>query len=485
MIPTRRFWRRTSVAVGLVALAAVVGVVASRSHGAPAPTLWTDRPVVAAPAAGPPSPWIELARRLKPAVVNVNTTRTEPVNTEPGPGRETDPFDQFFRQFFGPQPPHTVRSLGSGFIINPSGYVVTNNHVVDDATEIRVKLSDGRVFPAQVVGRDATTDVALLKIPASGLPVIPLGDSSNLQVGEPVMAIGNPFGLEQTVTTGIISATGRVIGAGPYDDFIQTDASVNPGNSGGPLINVRGQAIGINTAIFTADGGSNGIGFAIPISLAKSVITQLAAGGRVVRGWLGVTTQALTPALARALRAPDSNGALVGSVVPDSPAMKAGLRPGDIIVEYGGRPVDRPEGLSRAVAATPVGRDQSVVVLRDGRRLGLSVTIAELPEQPSRPSVAKAAPEHGALGLAVQSLTPDVARRLGLPDHAGVLVQGVEDDSPAAEAGFQTGDVIVEADHQPVRTVEDLGRVLKAHPPGSPVLFQVHREGDSVFIALG
>lgn len=289
MSRTSALRRWTFLAVALVAVGAAITMVSSRGLGAPAASepLWTSRPIIATPTAGEQLPWVELARRLKPAVVNVNTKRTEPGAPEfPRRFRDRDPFDHFFKQFFGELPPHTVRSLGSGFIINPSGVVVTNNHVVDNATEIQVKLSDGRAFPARLVGRDAKTDVALLKIAASGLPVIALGNSSDLQVGEPVMAIGNPFGLEQTVTTGIVSATGRVIGAGPYDDFIQTDASVNPGNSGGPLINVRGQAIGINTAIFTADGGSNGIGFAIPISSAKPVITQLAATGRVVRGWL-------------------------------------------------------------------------------------------------------------------------------------------------------------------------------------------------------
>jgi serine protease Do len=479
------FWRWTSVAVGIVAVVAAIGMAASRGRGAATGPLWTDRPITATPVAVEQLPWVELARRLKPAVVNVNTKRTDPGTAELRPrSQEHDPFDQFFRQFFGERPPHTVRSLGSGFIINPSGYVVTNNHVVDDATEIRVKLSDGREFPAQLVGRDTKTDVALLKIGASGLPVIPLGDSSDLQVGEPVMAIGNPFGLEQTVTTGIVSAKGRVIGAGPYDDFIQTDASVNPGNSGGPLINVRGQAIGINTAIFTSDGGSNGIGFAIPISLAKSVITQLAATGHVVRGWLGVTIQPLTPDLAKGLHAPDTNGALIASVVKDSPAMKAGLRRGDIIVDYGGRPVDRPERLSRAVAETPIGRELAITVLRDGIRQGLTAKIEELPEQ-SRPIAANAAPDKTALGLAVQSLTPELGRQLGLSDRVGVLVRGVEDASPASAAGLEAGDVIVEVDHHPVKTVEDLMHALRTHASGTPMLVLVHRQGDSLLVALG
>jgi serine protease Do len=481
MTRTRALWRWTSLAVGLIAVVGAIAIVSGRGFGAPrtAP-LWTDQPIRATPEASERLLWVELARRLKPAVVNVNTKRTERGLPElQGDG----PFEQYFRHFFRDLPPHTVRSLGSGFIINPDGYVVTNDHVVDGATEIRVKLSDGRELTAKVIGRDARTDVALLKIDATGLPVVPLGDSSQLQVGEPVMAIGNPFGLEQTVTTGIVSATGRVIGAGPYDDFIQTDASINPGNSGGPLINVGGQAVGINAAIFTADGGSNGIGFAIPISAAKPVIVQLVATGHVVRGWLGVTVQPLTADLARSLRAPNTDGALVASVAKDSPAVKAGLQPGDIIIEYGGQPVGRPEALPRAVAETPIGHELALTVLHDGKRVVLTAKIEELLES-SRPTAASAAPGKAARGFAVQSLTPPIARQLGIPDRAGVLVGSVEDPSPAAEAGLQVGDVIVEADRRPIKTVEDLTLTLRQHAAGAPVLLLVHRKGDSLFLVL-
>jgi serine protease Do len=481
MSRTRTLWRRTSLAIGLVAVAAVIAIISERGFGASATApLWTDRPIIARPVARERLPWVELAGRLKPAVVNVNTKRTE----QGLPKLQGDgSLDQFFGQSFRDLPPHTVRSLGSGFLINPDGYVVTNNHVVDGATEIRVKLSDGREFSAEVIGRDARTDVALLKIAATGLPVIPLGDSSEMQVGEPVMAIGNPFGLEQTVTTGIVSAMGRVIGAGPYDEFIQTDASINPGNSGGPLINDRGQAIGINAAIFTSDGGSTGIGFAIPISLTKPVITDLVATGHVVRGWLGVAVQPLTPDIARSLDVPDTEGALVASVVKDSPARKAGLRPGDIIVEYDGRPVGRPEGLPRAVAKTAIGREVSITVVRDGRRLALTAKIEQLAEQP-RPTTASVAPEKAALGVEVQSLTPQIARQLGISERAGVLVRGVEDPSPAAEVGIQVGDVIVEVDRHSVKTVDDLTRGLRQHRSSSPVLLLINRNGDSLFVAL-
>ncbi|PYO59060.1 MAG: hypothetical protein DMD83_00805, partial [Candidatus Rokuibacteriota bacterium] len=280
----------------------LTAVVVAPRFGFPTTTtptpLWNDRPLPVAPAPVQAPNWVELAKQLKPAVVNVNTKRVEEGMPQlPGPMGRDDQFQQFFKQYFGNQR-RTVRSLGSGFIINPSGYVLTNNHVTDKATEIHVKLADGRELSATVVGRDPKTDLALLKVDATGLPVIPLGDSSGLQVGAPVMAIGNPFGLEQTVTTGIVSATGRVIGEGPYDDFIQTDASINPGNSGGPLINGQGQAIGVNTAIFSQSGGSVGIGFAIAVNVAKPVVTQLAQTGRVERGWLGVSIQPVTPELA-------------------------------------------------------------------------------------------------------------------------------------------------------------------------------------------
>jgi len=310
--------------IALVALSLAVGIGLGPHLGFTASArtpLWTERTVDVAPTPATAPNWVELASKLKPAVVNVSTKRTEgqPAMRSPfGPG---DPFERFFRDFGDqPQPKRSVRSMGSGFIINADGHILTNNHVVDGATDITVKLSDGREMTAKVVGRDPKTDLALLKVEATGLPTIPLGDSSDLKVGEPVMAIGNPFGLEQTVTTGIVSATGRVIGQGPYDDFIQTDASINPGNSGGPLINARGQAVGINAAIFSQTGGSVGIGFAIPSSLAKTVVTQLADSGHVSRGWLGVSIQSLTPELAKSFGLTETAGALVANVMDDSPA---------------------------------------------------------------------------------------------------------------------------------------------------------------------
>ena len=470
----------------LVALLMVTAVALAPRFGFPTTTptpLWNDRPLPVAPAPVQAPNWVELAKQLKPAVVNVNTKRVEEGMPQlQGPMGRDDQFQQFFKQYCGNQR-RTVRSLGSGFIINPSGYILTNNHVTDKATEIHVKLADGRELSAKVVGRDPKTDLALLKVDAAGLPVIPLGDSSGLQVGAPVMAIGNPFGLEQTVTTGIVSATGRVIGEGPYDDFIQTDASINPGNSGGPLINGQGQAIGVNTAIFSQSGGSVGIGFAIPVNVAKPIVTQLAQTGRVERGWLGVSIQPMTPELAKSFGLPSAQGALVASVVDGSPAQKAGLKRGDVITEFNGRKVARSEELPRVVGETSIGRDVPVTVLRDGKSVTLTAKIAQL-EEPERKVAAQSGGERPALGLSVESVTPAEARELGLPDGRGVVVKGVEDGSPAANAGIQAGDVILEVDRQPVASVSDLRHAVEKHAKGTPLLVLLHRNGSSVYGAI-
>jgi serine protease Do len=446
--------------------------------------LWTDQPAAGTAATSSRSPdWVTLAQALKPAVVNVSTTRTPPATPAlPQGPRGRDPFEEFFRHFFDDQPQGEVRSLGSGFVLNSNGDIVTNNHVVDGATEIRVKLSDGRELPAKIIGRDPKTDLALLKIEATGLPVIPLGNSAELRVGEPVMAIGNPFGLEQTVTTGIVSATGRVIGEGPYDDFIQTDASINPGNSGGPLINARGQAVGINTAIFSRSGGSVGIGFAIPVNLAKSVVTQLAETGHVVRGWLGVTIQPLTPELATSFGLSDTRGALVSSVVEGSPAMKAGVKPGDVITAYDGRLVSRSEDLPRAVADTRIGREVSVTLVRQATPLTLAVKVGRLDEPTQEAAVAPTGQSR--LGLALEALTPARARELGLAETRGVLVQDVEKGGRAAHAGIQPGDVIVEVDHREVETPGQVRQLVTRHPAGPPLLLLVHRNGESLYVAV-
>ena len=448
---------------------------------AAAPSLWTEQPPAMASGS---TPWVAVAKTDTPAVVNISTTQVVKNPMALGDqGSPNDPFQQFFPQFFG-ETPRTFRahSLGSGFLIRADGYVVTNNHVVDEATEVTVKLSDGREFPATVVGRDDKTDLALLKIKATGLPVLPLGDSDRLQVGEPVMAIGNPFGLEGTVTTGIVSAKGRVIGEGPYDDFIQTDASINPGNSGGPLVNTQGQVVGINTAIVSQSGGSVGIGFAIPVSVAKTILPQLEAKGRVTRGWLGVSIQAVTPELAKALRLPKQEGALVAQVLPDSPAVQAGLQAGDVIVSYNGQAIAKVGELTRLVAGTPIGQPASLQVLREGKPLTLTAQVAEMPG--AQQLAATAHPARERLGLAVQPLTPALAKQLGVPETRGLVVAGVKDGSPAAEAGIQPGDVIVKVNRKPVKTVADLRQALAGEKPGEPTLFQLHRKDASLFVAV-
>jgi len=481
----QRWWHRWAWPLGGLVVALVVVMLAPQfgfTKATRAP-LWTERPTASAMAPAANDGWVRLARELKPAVVNISTKRTAEAPEAMSPFGDDERFNQFFKHFFGNQPRRPARSLGSGFIINPDGHIVTNNHVVDGATEIKVKLSDGRELPAKVVGRDAKTDLALLKVEGTGLPVIPLGNSGELQVGESVMAIGNPFGLEQTVTTGIVSATGRVIGEGPYDNFIQTDASINPGNSGGPLINTRGQAVGINSAIFTQTGGSVGIGFAIPIDLAKTVVTQLANGGQVVRGYLGVSIQPVTPDLARSFGMPEATGALVSSVVEGSPAAKAGVKAGDVITAYDGRKVGRSEDLPRAVAETPVGRDVSLTVMRDGKAVTLRATVARLDEPQTR-SAMQAKPTKDALGLSLAPLTPSEARERGLGDRGGVIVRGVQDGSPAASAGLQPGDVITEINRAPVRNVEDVKQAMDKRAKDKPALFLVHRNGASVYIAV-
>ncbi len=448
--------------------------------------LWTERsPELPAPTTTVPA-WVEIAKTVKPAVVNI-TVKVAPERAGRGPRGMPEEFREFFRRFGPPQErQHPMQGRGSGFVINPQGYILTNNHVVDEAAEVQVTLSDGREFTAKVVGKDPKTDIALVKIDGvTDLPAAPLGESSTLQVGEPVMAIGNPFGLEQTVTTGIVSAVGRVIGGGPYDDFIQTDASINPGNSGGPLVNAKGEVIGINSAIFSRTGGSIGIGFAVPINMAKFVAPQLAERGQVTRGWLGVTIQPLTPDLAKSFGISQMDGALVSSVREDTPAARAGVKAGDVIVEFDGQRITRTTDLTRAVAATPVGKSATMKVIREGRPVTLSPTVARLDD---REDVAES--ESGGthkrerLGLTVEPLTPELAQELGVSQKRGLVVREVQDGSPADEAGIRPGDVIVEVDRQPVRTVSELRRAFEKRTAGKPLLFLVHREGAPIYLTL-
>jgi len=435
-----------------------------------------------------------LAEKLSPAVVNISTTSQgeAPPQMGGGGGGQPDPFGKGdphefwepFERFFGPMPkrPFKQRSLGSGFIINRDGVILTNNHVVENADEIIVKLANEKEYKAKVLGRDAKTDIAVIKIDdAPDLSPVTLGNSDDLRVGEWVMAIGNPFGLEHSVTAGIVSAKGRFIGQGSYDQFIQTDAAINPGNSGGPLINLRGEVVGINSAIFSRSGGNIGIGFAIPVNLAKDELPELEEKGKVTRGWLGVLIQKVTPEIADSLGIKEPKGALVADVMKDGPAQEAGVKVGDVIVEFDGHAVKDSTELPMLVARTPVGKSVKLKIIRDKDTQTLSVKINELKDE----EVAAAGKEEGSFGLTVQPLTPDIAESLGLSnDIKGVVVSGVEPGSSAEDAGLRRGDVILEVNREQVKDLASYRKALKGAGKGKSVLFLVRRGDNTVFLAL-
>jgi serine protease Do len=428
---------------------------------------------------GVPASFADLAERVSRGVVNIKTSRTVRGAQMPRA------FEEFFfgMPFGGPQGEHEVPSLGSGFVISEDGYIVTNNHVIEDVDVIKAVFEDGRELDAQVVGRDPKTDIALLRVELGEqgeVFALPLGNSDGVRPGEWVVAIGNPFGLEHTVTAGIVSAKHRRISEGSYDDYIQTDAAINPGNSGGPLINLSGEVIGINTAIKPA---ANTIGFAVPINMAKDILPQLRASGHVTRGWLGVVIQKITPELAEHLDLGESKGALVSRVMPEGPADDAGIQRGDVIVEFDGTPVDEMNDLPRLVASTPVEKKVDVVVLRDGKRKQLSARVGKM-DEPLETELASVEPGSGAnvYGLRVQELTPDLARRLGVEESHGVLITGVAPGSSAAEAGLRREDVILEVDKQQVASVADLEQRLAGAEDGALLL--VRRGDATVFVPL-
>ena len=420
-----------------------------------------------------------------PAVVNIASSRVVKVPTQPFFN------DPFFQQFFGsprnrPPAEQRQRGLGSGVIVSSDGYILTNNHVVEKASDIRVVLPDKREFRGTVVGTDPKTDVAVVKIPVSGLPTLTLGDSSKIQVGDYALAIGDPFGIGETATMGIVSATGRGnLDIEDYEDFIQTDASINPGNSGGALINARSELIGINTAILAGEGGGNqGIGFAVPINMARYVMEAILKHGKVVRGYLGVAIQEVTPALAKAFNVPPGKGALVGDVTPGGPADKAGLKKGDVIEELNGEAVHGPNELKLKIATLAPGSQARLKINRGGQERDVTVTLGELPEK-SAESAAAGTGEKGPMrGVQVDELTPDIAHELGLkPSTKGVVVAEVDPSSPAADAGLHRGDVIEEINRQPVNSVSDYQRLVRA-ADNQELVLSVNREGSTAFIAV-
>ncbi|MBE0617288.1 MAG: DegQ family serine endoprotease [Proteobacteria bacterium] len=441
-------------------------------------------------AAPAPESFAPLAERLTPSVVNISTTSTMkhpafrgPQGTPRGQEQFREFFgDEFFRRFFGEDAPREFKSqsLGSGFILDRDGYVLTNNHVVEKADEIVVKLSDEHEFEAKVVGTDPKTDLALIRFEPKGVTLHPaeLGDSDKIRVGDWVLAIGNPFGYGQTVTAGIVSAKGRVIGAGAYDNFLQTDAAINPGNSGGPLFDSDGKVVGINTAIVA---GGTGIGFAIPVNLAREVVSQLKDKGKVTRGWLGVMIQEVTQELAKQFDLKEAKGALVAEVSKDGPADKAGIKRGDVILEFDGTAVDKMNQLPRLVAQRAPETTVKVVVLRKGDRKELSVTLGELKDE----AVAGAGPaSEQELGLTVQEITPELKQHLDMDVDQGLVVSGVEPDSPAAGAGLRRGDVILEVNQQEMTDLGSYRKALKEAKDKDSILFLVKRGQGTLYVVV-
>ena len=431
----------------------------------------------------------ELAEAVKPAIVNISTTRTEKISES-----QFAPFfnDPLFRKFFGdrrgdggfPKERKTA-SLGSGVIVSSDGYILTNNHVIKNADEIKVLLSDKRELKGKIIGSDPKTDIAVIKIEAADLPQVTWGDSDILKVGEIVLAIGNPYGLNQTVTMGIVSAVERVnMGIADYVDFIQTDAAINPGNSGGALVNAGGELVGINTAIFSTSGGYQGIGFAIPSNMAKNVMESLITKGKVVRGWLGVSIQPISPELALQFQLENEEGSLVGDVIEGSPAQKGGIMRGDVIIGINGEKVTEPHDLRNKIANTLPGEAVVINVIRDGRNIILSVTLTELSAEPQEESAAGKEYENSLRGVTVQDLTPEIYKRLDIPEKIrGVVITGIEDGAPA-ELKLMPGDVILEIKRKAITGNDDYDRIVSGIAPDENILMLIFRRGSSIFVTI-
>ena len=426
----------------------------------------------------------EVADAVRPSVVNISTTST--VTTEDNP--EGDLFnDPFFRHFFGDQHGHQKRkyksaALGSGVIFSGKGYILTNNHVVKGADEIKVVLSDKREFKGKIVGTDPRTDLAVIKIDAKDLPAAKLGDSSKLKPGDIVLAVGTPFGLNSTITMGIVSAVGRSnVGIADFEDFIQTDAAINPGNSGGALVNTNGEVVGINTAIFSTSGGYMGVGFAIPSDMAKTVMDSIIKHGKVIRGWLGVSIQDLTPDIAKSLGIKQQTGALVADVVKDSPAEKAGLKRGDVILSLDGKPVEDSTSLRNMVSAAAPGKTMELKIIREGKELSVVATLAEFKE---RTTVKKVEYNNVLKGITVQELNASLRDQINVPENMnGVVITDVGPDSPA-QGILQAGDVVLEVNRHEIKNLKDYDQLASKIGEKDSVLLLIYREGGTIYITI-
>jgi serine protease Do len=486
--------------LGGIALATALGLVVAAGFGVtrlrgdiqtanPPPSL-----KLADPNEGPSrNSFAPIVKKVLPEVVNISTSKvvkTSADSSEQMP--QGMPMDPFFRQFFGDHSGRQFnvpredreRSLGSGVIVSPEGYILTNNHVVEGATEILVTTSDKHEYKARIVGTDPRTDIAVLKIDATNLPSVTIADSSKVQVGDYALAIGDPFGVGETVTMGIVSATGRAnLGIEDYEDFIQTDAPINPGNSGGALVNDRGELIGINTAILShGSGGSQGVGFAVPANLARNVMDQIVGNGKVTRAYMGVSIQEVSPELAKAFGEPEPRGALVGDVSSGSPAEKSGLQKGDIIVELNGKPIADRNQLRMSISMMAPDATANLKVLRNGSERDMTVKLGVLPTDREQASVETANPQGALEGVSVENVNDEAVQQLGLPANTkGVIVTDINPSSPVAESGLQQGDVIQEVNHQPVTNVTDFDRAVRK--AGKDPLLLVNRQGNTLFIA--
>ena len=476
-------FRQTALATLLLAGTALGGFAArdalpaAQAQPAPATGQGQNAAPIAVPSSAMPS-FADMVARVRPAVVTITTTETRQA--------AAGPEQQFQRYFGGPREerPQTVQALGSGFIVDAEGHIVTNNHVVEGATRVTVKLDDGRELVARIVGRDPRTDLAVLKVDGTNLPHLSLGDSDKVRVGDWVVAVGNPFGLGGTVTAGILSARGRDIQSGPYDDYLQVDAPINRGNSGGPLFGQDGSVIGVNTAIFSPSGGSIGIGFAIPSNLVQHVVAQLQANGHIDRGWLGVATQGIDAGMAAALHLPNTDGALVADAEPDGPAAKAGLQAGDVVTAVDGHAVKSPRELARLIGDLHPNRAATLTLRRDGAERQVQVTLGELRD--TRQAATEQQDQRQGIGVALQGLTPELRQQLGVAAKVnGAVVTAVRPGSAAEDAGLRPGDVILGVGGHDVADAQAAGRALsEAVRQGGAVALRVMRDGHNAFVAV-